>query len=169
MGLVIPVAKISQEEYVRKVEDIEREAMKAASENFLRDAGDLVARPLRPKDLGLATDEWTFNVAAGKNADIVNTSLDDKTMIVIYGIFNLSTNPQVNEVVFKTGAENIEDVYFEDMYLYDVPAVFLEEPVIYRPGSTVKMDFIAKGANTAEKIGFLGIVIEPAGRNIGKA
>jgi len=168
MGVAIPLAKISQDEFVKRIDSLKAQALDLARTKYLRDVKDVVVRPLRPKDLGLTTDEWTFNVAAGKNADIVNVTLDDKTMVVIYGIYNLSVNPQVNEIVFKTGAENIEDVYFEEMYMFDQPAVLLDEAITYQPGSTIKMDFVAKGANTAEKIGFLGFVIEPAGRNIGK-
>ena len=168
MGIVIPLALIPKDEYVKKIESIKQNAMLRAKQKYLSDVRDLVVRPLRPKDLGLTTDEWVFNVSAGTNADVVSKELDDKTMVVIFGIYNLSTDPQVNEVVFKTGSETVEDVYVEDMYLYDQPAVMLDEPIIYTPSSTIKIDLVAKGANSTEKLGFLGFVIEPAGRTISK-
>ena len=168
MGIVIPVAKMPSEEYVRFVRAVKGSALAKAREKYLRNVKELVIRTLRPRDLGLNADEWTFSVSAGTNADIINTTLDDKTMVVIYGIYNLSTNPQVNEVIFKTGSETIEDVYIEDMYMYDIPAVLLDKLLLYTPGSIVKIDFVAKGSNTAEKLGFLGFVIEPAGKRISR-
>ena len=168
MGIVVPLAKVPNEEFTRKVKAVKEYALAKAKEKYLKDVKELVIRTLGPRDLGLNADEWTFSVSAGTNTDVVNTKLDDKTMIVIYGIYNLSTSPQVNEVIFKTGSETIEDVYIEDMYMYDIPAVLLDKLLLYTPGSIVKIDFVAKGSNTAEKLGFLGFVIEPAGKRISR-
>jgi len=170
MAVLLPLAKVPDAEFVKIVRQIKAKAMQAARQ--LIDAKDLITRPLRPRDLGLTTDEWTFNVAStGLNENMVNKELDNKTMVVIYGIYNLSTSPVVNEVKFGTPASIIEDLYLEDMYMYDIPAVILdpEDGVItYEPGSTVKIDFVSKGTNSAEKLGFLGIVIEPANRRMTK-
>lgn len=163
MGILIPLAKISQEEYVKRVNAIKAEALKLGRK--LIDATELVVRQLGPRDLGLSTDEWTFNVAAGENT-IVNTKLDNQTLVVIFEIFNLSTNPQVNEAKFGTVAKTIEDVYFENIYMYDTPAGLLDEPVVFQPGSQVVIKAVAKASNTAEKLGFVGFVVEPAGKNI---
>ena len=166
MGIAIPVAKLSPEEFVKKVDAIKAQALELGKR--LIDAKELVVRPLRPRDLGLSTDEWTFNVSAGENT-LVNTSLDDKTLVVIFGIYNLSTDPQVNEVIFGTTAKTVEDVYIEDMYMYDNPEAMLDEPVVFQPGSSPLIKGIAKGANSAEKLGFRGFVVEPAGRRIGSS
>lgn len=164
MGTVTPVGKMPDTEFVKRLAAIKASALKEAAR--LIDAKELVIRPLRPKDLGLATDEWTFNVSAGENT-LVNTQLDDKTFIVIAGIYNLSTDPQVTELKFGTAAKTVEDVYIEDMYLYDTPATMLDEIVAFQPGSTALIKAVAKGANANEKLGFIGFVVEPAGRNIG--
>jgi len=166
MGIVIPVFKIDNIEYVKKVTAIKNEALRLGK--TLIDAKELVVRPLRPRDLGLTTDEWTFSVATGENT-VINTSLDDKTLVVIYGIYNLSTTPQVTELIFGTTAKTVEDVYIEDMYMYDNKEVILEEPVVFQPGSSPLIKAVAKGANTAEKLGFKGFVVEPSGRRIGSS
>jgi len=166
MGIVIPVYKIDDVEFVKKVLAIKGEALKLGKQ--LIDAKELVVRPLRPADFGLAVNEWTFSVSAGENT-IVSTTLDDKTLVVVYGIYNLSTSPATTEVIFGTTAKVVEDVYVEDMYLYDVKATLLDEPVVFQPGSSPLIKIIAKDANTAEKVAFLGFVIEPAGRRIGSS
>jgi len=166
MGIVIPITKIDNVEFVKRVSAVKGEALRLGKQ--LIDAKELVVRPLRPADLGLTTNEWTFGVSAGENT-VVNTRLDDKTLIVIYGIYNLSASPVTTEVIFGTTAKTVEDVYIEDMYLYDYKATLLDEPVVFQPGSSPLIKAIAKGANTAEKLGLLGFVIEPAGRRIGSS
>ena len=161
MGIAFPVSKLSPEEYVKMIKAVKAKALSLGKS--LIDAKELDVRFLRPKDLGLTTDEWTFNVSAGTNTNAVNASLKDKFLVLIFGIYNLSTNPQVTEVTFKTPQQTIDTIYIEDMYQYDQPAVLLEEPIVYQPGSTVQIDLVAKGANTAEKLGFLGVVVAPKG------
>ncbi len=161
MGIAIPLAKISPEEYVRRVNIIKENALALAKQ--LIDAKELDYRLLKPKDLGLTTNEWTFNVVAGTNSNAINTTLKNKFLVVIFGIYNLSTDPQVTEVVFRTPQQTVDDIYLEDMYQYDNPAVLLDNPIVYQPGSTPQIDLVAKGANEAEKIGFLGIVVAPKG------
>ena len=164
MGLIYPISKYNDRDFVALINTLRESAYNRARGKI--GVTNIVDRNLRPSDLGLTTNEWTFNVAAGEN-EIVNHTLDDKTLILIYGIYNLSTDPQVTEVKFGTPANTIEDVYIEDMYMYDYPGVILATPVVFEPGKTILIKAVAKGANTAEKLGFLGIVIEPAGRNIG--
>ena len=166
MGIVIPVALIPREEYVRRVYAIRSEALQLGKR--LIDAKELVVRPLRPRDLGLNSDEWVFSVSAGENT-IVNVTLDDKTLVVIYGVYNMSTDPQVNEIIFGTPARTVDDLYIEDMYMYDNPEALIDEIIAYQPGSTVLIKAVAKASNTTEKLGFKGFVIEPAGRRIGSS
>jgi len=161
MGIAIPLAKISPEEYIQRIKAFESKALELGKQ--LIDAKELDRRPLRPRDLGLTSDEWTFNVSAGTNSNAINATLKNKFLVMIFGIYNLSTDPQVNEVVFRTPQQTVDDIYLEDMYQYDTPAVLLDEPIVYQPGATVQIDLVAKGANSAEKIGFLGIVVAPKG------
>jgi hypothetical protein len=164
MGIVIPVSMIDKKDFVARVQAISSKALEIGKQVI--DAKELVIRPLRPRDLGIDKDEWTFDVAAGENT-IISHSLDDKTLVVIYGIYSLSTSPAVTEVKFGTQAKIVEDVYIEDMYAYDYKVSLLSEPVVYQPGSTVLIKAVAKAASTAEKLGFLGFVVEPSGRTIG--
>jgi len=164
MGITIPVSMIDKKDFVARLQSITSKALDIGK--TVIDAKELVVRPLSPRDLGLTVDEWRFNVSAGENT-IVSRLLDDKTLVVIYGIYNLTASPVVTEVMFGTQAKVVEDVFIEDMYLYEYKVTLLSEPVVYQPGSTVLIKAVAKGANTAEKLGFLGFVVEPSGRKIG--
>jgi len=167
MGFTIPVSMMDKKDYVALVKTLADQALQLGSKTI--PVKELTIRTLTPKDLGLTTDEWSFTVNAGENT-IVNTKLDDKTLIVIYGIFNLSSSPVTVRVKFGTNAVTKEDVDIEDMYTYDYKAVVLSEPIVFQPGSqmvikAVTMSTTASG--TKERLGFIGFVIEPAGRNIG--
>jgi len=148
MGIVLPVSKISDDEYVKRVAAIKAQALELGKR--LIDAKELVVRPLRPRDLGIEKDEWTFNVSAGENT-IISTKLDDKTLVVIYGIYNLSSEPKVTEVIFGTTAKTVEDVYIEDMYVYDIKEVMLDEPVVFQPGSSPLIKAVANPIHGIER------------------
>ena len=163
-----PIAIIPKEQYVRWLEDVKARVLARAREKYLRGVPQIVIRPLRPRDLGVNADEWVFNVVAGENT-IIDFTLDDKTVVVVHGIYNLSTAPTTNEVLFGTGAETLDDLYIEDMYMHDPPAVRIDEPITYTPGSRVVIRTVNKAANSTEKLGFMGWVIEPVGRRIGRA
>jgi hypothetical protein len=164
MGIVIPVSMIDKKDFVSRVQSIASKALDIGK--TVIDAKELVIRPLSPRDLGLDVDEWKFSVSAGENT-IINKQLDDKTLVVIYGVYNLSASPVTTELKFGTQAKIVEDIYIEDMYAYDYKVALLSEPVVYQPGSTVKISAVAKAASTDEKLGFLGFVVEPSGRKIG--
>ncbi|MCL7388728.1 MAG: hypothetical protein LZ173_02160 [Thaumarchaeota archaeon] len=167
MGFAIPVTKIDRKDYVSLVKTIADQALQLGSKTI--PVKELVIRTLTPKDLGLTTDEWSFTVNAGENT-IVNTKLDDKTLIVIYGIFNLSSSPVTVRLKFGTNAVTKEDVDVQDMYVYDYKATMLAEPIVFQPGSQVVIKAVTMSTTTAgtkERLGFLGFVVEQAGRNIG--
>lgn len=175
MPLIFPL-DIVREEFAAKVRqqvelllanpsDGKKGSIKGLARELI-DARQLVVRTLKPKDLGLATDNWTFQVTAGLNEGVINKELDDKTMVIFLGVFNLSADPQVVEVRFGDPSSTIEDVHIEHMYLFDHPIAVFDTPIIYTPGNTIKIDLVAKGENSSEQFGFLGLVIEPAGRTI---
>jgi len=166
MGIILPAKMIDPKDYVAKLQSLAAKALEVGKSVI--DVKEIVIRPLRPADLGLTANEWTFNVSAGENV-VINKTLDDKTLVMIVGIYNLSSTPATTEVIFGTQAKTVEDVYIEDMYLYDIKEAILDEAVVYQPGSTVLIKAVAKAANTAEKLGFLGFVVEPAGRRIGSS
>lgn len=162
-SLIVPLDKISPEQYEKMVtallHDVEGEAATLIA------GKTTIIRELKPSDLGLSTDEWTFTLNAGENTIVSGYKLPDDTMIVIYEVFNLSTNPVATEVKFGTPAGDKVDVFIEDLYMYDRQAGMLLTPVKINPGQTPVIKVIAKAAGT-EKIGFKGFVIEPAGKTI---
>ena len=58
--------------------------------------------------------------------------------------------------------------WFEEMYLYDEPVAYFKKPIIYRPGSQIKIKAIAKAANSDEKLILLGFIVERVGKNVGR-
>jgi hypothetical protein len=71
-------------------------------------------------------------------------------------------------VKFGTNAVTKEDVDIQDMYVYDYRAVILAEPIVFQPGSQVVIKAVSTAStSTTERLGFLGFVVEQAGRNIG--
>lgn len=127
---------------------------------------NLVVRVLKPSDVGLSTPDWEFNLTSTEQT-IVNTELDDKTMIVLFGVFNNDTDPKIRELKIGTPAGPIEDVQLDFMYTWANPALVFDEPLVFTPKSTIKIDAIASATGT-HKMGFIGVVIEPAGRTINK-
>jgi len=162
MGYGIPVPKIPQDLYVKKIETYEKTILSKAKE-YIKTAEQLEIRALMPKDLGLTTANWTFNLSAGTNSNIINVELKDKFLVAIIGVFNRTPSPQAMEVVFRTPNRTIDDIALEEMYNYDVYAMLLSDAVLYPPGSTVQIDIVAKAANSDERLGFIGFVVAPAG------
>jgi len=158
---IIPVARIPQDTYVKLIKDLETKVLARAAE--LIKGEPLAIRALMPKDFGLNTPSWTFNLAAGTNSNVVNVELKDKFLVAIIGIFNRTPSPNAMEVVFRTPQKTLADVALEDMYNYDVYAGILADVVIYPPGSTVQIDIVAKAANPDERLGFLGFVVTTLG------
>ena len=170
MGVIYPLNFIPKEQYIQKVDELVYKTLLDPEKGIvwrLLDIKQVSVRPLRPRDLGLAQDEWSFNIGtANTEVTIIDTTLDDKTIVAIWAIFNKTLEPKVNEVLFGTGAGDIEDVYLEDLYVYESPVGVLRRPLIFQPGTRVVIKAVASTAPVVEQLGFIGVVVEPTGRRI---
>lgn len=167
MPLAFPIELVKDEFAVKARSLISDMMAPDGAATKLINATDLVARVLKPSDLGLSTANWEFNLT-NTTQTIVNQELDDKTMIVLFGVFNLDTNPIITELKIGTAAGPIEDVQLEFAYMWDNPALVFDKPLVFSPKTTIKIDAVATATGT-QKLGFIGVVIEPAGRTINKA
>lgn len=158
MGILIPTQKIPYEEYVRKMESFVETAMKIARERGI--TGELAYRFLRPSDLGLT--DWSFSLSAGKNSDVVNVTLKDDFLVLIYGIQVQNSDPVTREIVLRTPNETMDDWPIGHLLGYDIVEGIADEPIAYGPGSTIQIDVNAVAAGT-DRIVLLGIVVGPKG------
>lgn len=165
MVYIIPVEDMPEHERVAKIKEAVNYAYDAGKR--LIKAPALVDRPAKPADFGISGEEFTFNVSSGENT-IVNRTLDDDEVIVIYAIGNISESPQVERITFGTGSEVFADIFIGDLYSKMVPEGYLSKPIIYSPKSKMVIKAYAKGSNTAEKLYFKAIVVEKEGKNITK-
>ena len=165
MPLVFPFAAV-KEEFAAKSRDLIKKliAPDGAATKMINSKNRLVVRTLRPKDLGIDSDTWSFSLSAGSNT-IVDHELDDKTMIVILGVFDNTAIPLISEPKFGSNAGYVEDVELEQMFAFTEPVLIFDRPIMVSPGSVIKIEAIAKDAGT-EELGFIGFVIEPEGKNI---
>ena len=165
MPLVFPFGAV-KEEFAAKTRDLIKKltAPEGAAARMINSKNRLVVRTLKPRDLGVDSDTWSFSINAGVNT-IVNHELDDKTMIVILGVFDNSANPVVTELRFGSNAGYVEDVEVEQMFAFTEPVLIFDRPIMVSPGSVIKIEAVAKDTGT-EELGFIGFVIEPEGKNI---
>lgn len=165
MGLLIPIDMVDKSEYFFSIQKLKKTALEKAAQAITTVRGAvLIVRELKPSDLGRT--DFVFNLAAGMNEGVVLHELDDKTMIVVHGIANQTVNPQLTDVEFATPAGVFESAHVEHLYTFDHPEGLFDNPIIYEPGSTIKINMVAANASAAEKVIIRGFVIEPAGRTI---
>lgn len=88
-------------------------------------------------DLGFGdTQQITGALVTDTETDLVNVDLTNTQKIVaFYAINNLSADPSVNRIRFKTGASPGSGIkmsaYMEGLYAATEPKGWLEQPVIY--------------------------------------
>lgn len=159
-----PVAHVPKEELSEFIEKVRKLAYEKGSE--LIKAEELVVRDLLWTDLGLTGNEWSVNIGSTGEVKVIEHTLDDKTLIVIYAVGDAETSPNVTQVVFGTGAGDKARVILEDAYVTDIPEKILDSPVVITPAQKLVVKVVAKGTNATEKLYFKGFVVEPRGRTI---
>lgn len=101
-------------------------------------ANEVSVRMAEPDtDLGFAdTQQITGALVADTETDLVDVDITNTQKIVgFYAINNLSADPSVNRIRFKTGATPGSGIkmsaYMEGLYAASEPKGWLEQPVIY--------------------------------------
>lgn len=100
--------------------------------------GEVSVRQAEPDvDLGFAdTQQISGALVADAETDYVNVDITNtQKVIAFYAINNLSANPSINRVRFKTGASPGSGIkastYLEGLFAATEPKGWLEEPVVY--------------------------------------
>ena len=170
MPYYYPVDYLPDEEKKKIVDDAVRVAY-SVGRQFIK-APELVDRPLQPADVGLSTVDFKFTGTTDANGKltIVDKTLDDDEVIVIYGLANKSTSPTIMRITFETGSEKIADFQFDDMYVQDTPEILFDKPIVYSPKSRMVINIYSTStsASITEELILKGIVVEKAGKNISK-
>jgi hypothetical protein len=166
MPMAFPIELVREEFPVRARKLIDELMSPGGAAVKLINAKDLVDRILKPSDVGLTTVNWTFTLSSTEEF-IIDKELDDKTMVILFGVFNLDTNKIIKELEIGTGAGPVENVQLEFMEAFDTNALIFEKPIIYSPKSRIRIKAKATAAGT-QRLGFIGVVIEPVGRTIYK-
>lgn len=125
----------------------------------------LTVRTLRPQDLGLANPNWTFNLSSsGENTAAVDVTVADQRYIMIYGIkYGGSAVPVTTRVQIVNGGQTARDWNVQAVQLTEDSQLIFTDPVITKQNQTLSMNIFTDATNSAERIGFLGVVVEKKG------
>lgn len=144
--------------YSKLVQELKRRAMSELPEE------DIIIRPLRPEDLGLATPEWDFNIVTTVWNTMINTTIADLTWIGIYGILYANSDTQSVTQLKVWSMGNVERYWHIQACNYtENSTFFFDDPVMVDQNTSILMEGYGVANNANEKICFLGVVIEKKG------
>jgi hypothetical protein len=127
--------------------------------------------PLRPSHLnrvGTGSNKWIWtsgaSVSAGwSNADtfVVQFSLDDNEILLVYGYFNLSAVHNICEIQMKPGNVTLPVLQLQPMRMKQDPYIIFPEPILVNPRSPFQVDASCITISTVEEAGLLGYFFAP--------
>jgi hypothetical protein len=128
---------------------------------------ELIVRQLRPEDIGLSptiAGEWTFSLSAGNNTIVDSKNIADNRFVSIYGVRIAQSAAQVS-VQAKITRENQDKRFWplQGVSLTRDSTFYYDDPVTIRQNTPITIVVSANGTNTAEKLVFLGDVVERKG------
>ena len=164
---------IADREFARSIarqEVIDR----AVSEGIATGSGGLTVRSLRPDgdlNFGAVTfEQWlTGALVAGTAANLVlDTTLDVRSVVVIYGWFADSANPSIAELRFRQGTGGtvpLATVNVQHLRANLTNKGILSELIAYDPQDIINITGMPSVTDAAGQVaGFLGYLAEPKGR-----
>ena len=167
-AIVYPVTIMPREAVYSVYLEARKRAVQAGLA-FLSPVGPrrLVVRQLRPQDLGLAGPEWRFHVMRD-HSEIVRARVPEDMAIVIFGVYNQSPSPKVQQLEIWRNASRRLLLVLQELYTkgYDPMGVFAEFEV-FRPGDEIRLVAWAS-SDGEEAIGLLGYVAEPEGVTVSR-
>ena len=144
--------------YSKLVTELKKRAIRELTEE------ELTIRPLRPEDLGLATPEWTFNIVTATWNVLIKTTIADLTWIGIYGLIYANSDTQSVTQLKVTSMNNIERYWqVQACNFTENSSFFFDDPVIIDQNTSILIEGYGVADGTAEKICFLGVVVEKKG------
>lgn len=125
---------------------------------------NLIVRPLQPSDLGLSTNEFSFTtITTSGTVNIIDYTVPNGKYIYLFGLFDGSPTPVVQGLQLASGAGNLLNLYFQDLYLTSEPIGFFNVGIGFEPSNILKANVISSGSSATELFGLIGFVAEPAG------
>jgi len=144
--------------YSKLVTELKRRAMRELTEE------DIIIRPLRPEDLGLATPEWTFNIVITTWNVMINTTIADLTWIGIYGVlYAMPDNQAVSQLEIVSMGNNERFWQIQGCNFTENSSFFFDDPVMIDQNTNLRIRGYGVANEVAEKICFLGVVVEKGG------
>lgn len=130
---------------------------------------------LRPKDLAVtnqATAALQASVASSIVwgplsatttsvwADWINLNVDNRIYPIITGVWYAEPTPNITAIRFKANGEDCPVLDIEELQTYDVSYMFLEKPIVIKPGNAINVRYAAIAVKgTRENIGLLGYTL----------
>lgn len=125
---------------------------------------DIIIRPLRPEDLGLGTPEWTFNITTTTWNTMINTTVADVTWIGIYGVLYAMSDTQAVTQLKVTSMNEVQRFWqIQGCNYTENSTFFFDDPVIIDQNTNILLEGYGVANGSAEKICFLGVVVEKMG------
>lgn len=147
---------------------------RAVDEKIATGAGGLTVRSLRPdSDLNfgaVASEQWISPaLVAATEVDLVdNTTLDVRSVLVIYGFWADSANPSAAELRFRQGTDGtvpLATVNVQHLRANLTNKGILSELIAYDPQDIINIAVLPSITDAAGQVmGFLGYLAEPKGR-----
>jgi len=144
--------------YSKLVQELKRRARRELTEE------EIVIRPLRPEDLGLATPEWTFNIVTTTWNVMINITIADLTWIGIYGVlYAMSDTQAVSQLEMKSMGNTERYWQIQGCNFTENSSFFFDDPVLIDQNTNLTINGYGVANEANEKICFLGVVVEKEG------
>jgi hypothetical protein len=127
---------------------------------------------LRPKDLAVtnqaavALQSSVFSsilwgpisaTTASVWSDWINLNIDNRLYVIVTGVWYAEPTPNITAIRMKANGEDLPTIDIEELQTYDVGYMFLEKPIIVKPGNALNVRYVpAVTKTTRENIGLLG-------------
>ncbi len=97
--------------------------------------------------------------------------MDNRKVLVIYKIVNLTPMPNIRAVRFGLGPTRTSMLAWfhteKDIQIQETPEVYMSEPVVYTEDQWMSIECYANPAvAVGERLGFVGFVAEPVGETL---
>lgn len=144
--------------------------MTRAKQELSLSEADLVIRELRPEDVGYGTSEFTNSVVTTVTNNLISSvTIANNRFIGIYGIRYAQTAPQsISQLAVTRKGSVVRYWQIQGVQSTENGNMFFDDPVIVDQNTVLNVSGYPVTTNTAEKIVFLGLVVEKAGILVAK-
>lgn len=92
--------------------------------------------------------------------DWINIAVDDRTYLVITGVFNRDANPNITQLRLKADGQDLGRISLEDMYTWEKATAYFAEPILVGPGKNLTVRAVGPSSKALnEPIGLKGYAV----------